>query len=631
MRKRSTLPAAWLAVLFALCAGGVLHADRRLHWDALDVEARLDADGVLHVTETHTMVFTGDWNGGERIFDVRPRQDVFSVTIGRLDPVTRESIPMRRDDRLDDVDDAGWPDGRTLRWRSRLASDPPFANERLMYVIGYRTSGILRYENDRYLLDHDFAFPNREGRIEKFSLHLTLDPAWQPMKRVEERYAAGPLRPGRSFIVKLPLRYTGGGTPVAIDTRRSPEIRGGVAAIFAIFALAVSGLFIREFRLGRFEPVSRERVDAQWIADNIIVLPAEVVGAAWDGNIGPPEVVALIARLVQEGKLSSETRGSSMMLTLNVDRASLKGHELALVNALFFDGRTVTSTDMVRQHYASTGFDPAGTIAPELKARVNEVLPPAKQPRRWRQPSAILFLCALSLLVYVLARGSTEAGAVFMLPIAALVALIGKAPGRSFRRRIDWGVTEAVACLIPALLIVAAAAAFLWFGAPDLELAAETIAVFVAMTAWAVHKAVDGLKSREAAAAIAFRKKLAAGRQYFVHQLRQARPALQDGWYPWVLAFGLAKEADRWSARSAAMPASEWRDTDDSRDAASATPAWTGFAGGRSGGAGGGAVWAAAAAGMAAGVATRDSDGGGGSSSGSSDSGSSGGGGGGGW
>jgi hypothetical protein len=40
----------------------------------MDVRAILDADGRLHVTESQAMVFTGDWNGGERIFRVSPGQ-----------------------------------------------------------------------------------------------------------------------------------------------------------------------------------------------------------------------------------------------------------------------------------------------------------------------------------------------------------------------------------------------------------------------------------------------------------------------------------------------------------------------------------------------------------------------------
>jgi len=66
-------PCFVLVLLFAVTPGVVL-AQHQLHWDALEVEVRLDAGGVLDVAERHTRVFTGDWNGGERVFNVRPRQ-----------------------------------------------------------------------------------------------------------------------------------------------------------------------------------------------------------------------------------------------------------------------------------------------------------------------------------------------------------------------------------------------------------------------------------------------------------------------------------------------------------------------------------------------------------------------------
>ena len=46
-------------------------------------------------------------------------------------------------------------------------------------------------DDDGYRLDHDFAFPDRAGVIERFSLHLTLDPVWRPTSRIDESYAAG--------------------------------------------------------------------------------------------------------------------------------------------------------------------------------------------------------------------------------------------------------------------------------------------------------------------------------------------------------------------------------------------------------------------------------------------------------
>jgi len=60
---------AALCVLLTVFLPGTALAQRELHWDRHDVEARLDAAGRLRVTETHAMVFTGDWNGGERKFN----------------------------------------------------------------------------------------------------------------------------------------------------------------------------------------------------------------------------------------------------------------------------------------------------------------------------------------------------------------------------------------------------------------------------------------------------------------------------------------------------------------------------------------------------------------------------------
>lgn len=48
-----------LALLFAASAA---HS-KALHWRAVEVDAQLDGNGLLHVVETQTYVFDGDWNG----------------------------------------------------------------------------------------------------------------------------------------------------------------------------------------------------------------------------------------------------------------------------------------------------------------------------------------------------------------------------------------------------------------------------------------------------------------------------------------------------------------------------------------------------------------------------------------
>jgi hypothetical protein len=56
------------------------------------------------------MVFSGDWNGGERVFSIRPRQTL------SLDGMSRwsgnEWQPMREDGGLSSVDDYALTDGK---------------------------------------------------------------------------------------------------------------------------------------------------------------------------------------------------------------------------------------------------------------------------------------------------------------------------------------------------------------------------------------------------------------------------------------------------------------------------------------------------------------------------------------
>lgn len=413
--------------------------------------------------------------------------------------------------------------------------------------------------------------------------------------------------------------------------RRSPEAAAAPWVALLATALMVAGFFVRESRLGRFKPLAPQQVDAEWVAQNILTLPAEVVGAAWDGAVNAPEVVALIARMVTEGKLASETAADgTLALKLIVERASLQDYERALVDGLFFDGRAATSTAQIKAHYKSTGFNPAGLIAPGLEARVTQVLPSEDNPRVSWHVSAVLLPGVFVMLAYEMIWNGAGAGSFVFVIFALALGLLAKLPGLVFRRRIDWGPVAAMLCLIPALLVAASFLAFLWYPAtPDaVELSGAMLGVVAILAVWIPHSALNALKSRQNPAAIAFRKKLAAGRLFFKSQLKEERPALQDSWYPWVLAYGLAGDADQRSTRHAPSTGS-LSSSSSSASTVSADVGWTGFGGGRSGGAGGGATWAAAAAGMAAGVSSPSSSGssGGGGSSG----GSSGGGGGGGW
>jgi uncharacterized membrane protein YgcG len=627
----------FLAVCMVLLAGDAQAAERELHWDSLDVDARLTADGVLDVTERHAMVFTGDWNGGERVFNVRPRQKLEFISMERIDESTGRAEPLRQTDRPNAVDEYTWAGAQTLRWRSRLPSDPPFASTRLIYVLHYKLSGVLLKEDSQYRLNHDFAFPNRPGSIVRFSLNLELDPAWKPVGEVQTHYNAGPLAPGTSFVLAIPLRNAGNVSPVAIDGSRSPAVLIATAAIVVIFPLIVLSFFFRERRLGRFAMIDAATIDTAWIEENIVAHPAEVVGAAWDGRVGASEVVALIARMTAEGKLDSEVDGKhSMTLRLIVDRHKLEGYERALIDALFFDDATVTSTKEVQRHYEGSGFNPATVIKSKLDKQVKRLLPPGNVPVGYL-PGIALFVSGLGLLISAAFSDPVYiAGIIGGTFALAILAALLRIPGWLFRSRIQWGMQAAALLMIPAFCASFAAAAFIWFVAGT-ELPWAAIAAIAAWVLFLSNWSISGMKSRQSPGAIAFRKRLAAARSFFMKELEKPRPNLNDSWYPWLIAFGLGRQVDYWSSRNASATTttdsltSSGNTTDTSSSGAAAAPSWSG-GGGLSGGGGATGMWAAAAAGMAAGVAAPGSSStGGGSFSGSSDGGSSGGGGGGGW
>lgn len=71
-------------------------AQRHLSWDLLQVDAHLAADGKLEITEVYTIVFSGDWNGGERKFNVRPRQTLSLTGVSRIDAAGRHALTEER-------------------------------------------------------------------------------------------------------------------------------------------------------------------------------------------------------------------------------------------------------------------------------------------------------------------------------------------------------------------------------------------------------------------------------------------------------------------------------------------------------------------------------------------------------
>jgi hypothetical protein len=351
------------------------------------------------------------------------------------------------------------------------------------------------------------------------------------------------------------------------------------------------------------------------------------VGAAWDHKVTQSEVAAMLARLVAEKKIATKTIGTAdpeLHMELLVSREELSGYERELVDKFFFSGNT-TNTEAIRSHYEGTGLDPAALIRTAVTSDADSLLGGGARTRGILGcVGTIVFFALLGIAVIAI---PSERNALGFITAGALFVLFATACGIAnyWNSRADFRRKEALWMLLPWALMAATVFILLSFDPPFFV---EILFALAAMSAIATSVTVAASKrSREA---IDFRRKLAAVRSYFRRQLASPRPELEDSWFPYVLAFGLGTEAEKWFTAFGGASASSGVGAiahSTSSSSSGSSSGWTGGGGGF-GGAGASGAWVAAASGMAAGVAAPSSSSSGGGSSGG---GSSGGGGGGGW
>jgi uncharacterized membrane protein YgcG len=634
------------ALLALLVAATPVAAQRSLHWSDVRVDARLAEDGTLRVVETQTIVFTGDWNGGERRFDVRPRQRFQFEGMRRIDS-TGQAHVMRRGT-LSVVDGYDFTDPKTLRWRSRLPSDPPFNATSISYELTYSYSNILVPDGDRWILDHDFGFADRPGIIENLSVHLgEVLPVWEPTVPFDGRWQARNLPPGEGFVVHVPLRYAGAGDGPASSLGAGPVERALIAGVTLILLGSIARrLYAHERSTGRLDPLPPpQSMDEGWLEEHVFRHLPEVIGAAWDNKTSASEVTAALARMVSDGRMKSEVREAGglfadpvLHLELLVDRDRFNGHERRLVDALFKAGERRTDTDSIRLRYRKSGFDPAERIRKPLKDLVQSLVPGASPARPSALPTLVAFLGAIALLVVAAIREPADVPVIIAVAGPTLLCyLIAVAGAVSWRNRVHDVAAGAVTFLLPMTLALAALLFVIMSGitlVSSVALAGLSL-LFLGLANGVFNQA----RSRESAERIAFRRRLATARAFFVGELQREQPRLKDAWFPWLIAFGLAKHMDKWfrgfGGESAVLTAQPGYSSGShgSDRGGGGDGGWTGFGGGGGfSGGGASASWVAAAGSIAAGVSAPSSSGGGSSGGGGGGGGgSSGGGGGGGW
>jgi uncharacterized membrane protein YgcG len=600
------------------------------------VSAELDREGRLHVLEQQSIVFNGAWNGGERRFNLRPGQRLIMHNIYRIDPTGNRRISLQQGN-LARVDHWVWHNATTLRWRARLPSDPPFSHKVITYILDYTLSGILLPVQNGYQLNHDFAFPNRDGVIQQFSLQLTLDPSWQVRGKLPSRIRQYNLPPGKSVLLSAVLLHPDG-VPAAVGIRpvrqkhNTPAMMiGGPVAGSSIWLrvliITLIGLLTllqginflaHERRLGRFKKLlATNRIDGAWLEKHVFSLSPEVVGATWDKMTNTSEVAAVLARMVLEEKMKSRVEQEvfpwlgfkipgmyTLHLSLLVPRSTLRGYERELVDGLFIDGDT-TDTKKVKKYYRSNRetFDPVNKIREPLKKQVRALTQSSKNSLEmiWA-PTAISFAIGFFILLADFFIHQYEHPQELLL-IGGLVTLWGLGLVSALNYRATAIHVQGRAQLLWAWTL------FIFLGYTAALLFVNCSALLVlgsaCLCAAAINNILNSGRSRDSIEGVKLRRYLASAHGFFKGELKKQDPDIRDSWFPYLVAFGLGPTIDSWFRRYGGHLST-------AGSSFSGTGSHTGFTGGggQFGGGGAGGVWSAAAGSM--GASASSSSGGGG-------------------
>jgi hypothetical protein len=539
---------ALFAALLFLGIVAVRADARSIYWRELAVRAELQDDGTLRVTETQAIIFSGDWNGGERTFRVEPHQTLTLHGVTRID-ADGTKHPLIDGD-LGTVDNYQLVEGRKLRWRSRAPSDPEFDRTQIIYAIDYSLGGIVVprvWPRDAYELRHDFAFADRSGNIERFSLDLTLGNAWSSPNGRHIRRKASQLLPGESVLLELPLQFHGTTAPSSMPYSMvlAKVLKPWILPI--VLAAPLVWFFLRELRARRAVVIDEGPIDIAWVERYVLWHKPEVAGAFLHGDVGPPEVSALLARMEQEGKIRTWVeKGISGKSNLHLQRLALLGElhgaEHAIAQRIFRD-KDQANTAELRKVYRKIGFDPPGVIRNSVFSAALDVAPIEIAKLRFGRGIALIVLGIGSIIAAGVQQPASLLALFVLLFGGIFLALLGVPAATSWRKRRSTSALIRIAA-VPMLAVMIARFVQRFFvpnNAPSGDF--TLLATLGLAIGWLGLELIILAEAGESVApeTAVIRETLRRAREHFRRELKKPKPAIEDRWTPWLIALGLDK------------------------------------------------------------------------------------------
>ena len=508
------------------------------------------------------MIFDGGWNGGQRTIPLRAYPPPQQLTFDRVARVVSKSKTIdltRVSDAPDQIDEYGvFNDGTTIRWRARLATDPPFRGKRITYIIDYTLTNVLVRSGAPLRLDHDFVPADRPGPIEHFSLIVELP---KSLNQPPIKIARDNIPPGEGVLVRetywLPK---GASAPVALQpaaaappapappkkepSRTKTPVTPFTAQVIAFALIVLALLFVFRFffgerAVGRFVRVPRDQ--REWVDEFLSKFDAEVVGVAWDGVVGQDEVAAILARMTAEGKIASSAGPGDMTLKLEVPFDTLRGYEADLVRALFL-GKNETTTSAVRDHYAASGFDPARVVEHNVKSALFGLPQWEDQERsEW----VVFWVLAPLTCVLAIAGGRQSEVDAGMVSMFGILAVMAGALTLLFTIGAKRALTAVWVRFFFGLFVPFCSVAFAAFSivqGPKIPIHHLTAAMFASAALTLVVLAVERMKIDQTRQKVEFRKNLAAAREWLEREVSTAGKPIPDFWIPYLYALRLANQ-----------------------------------------------------------------------------------------
>lgn len=619
---------AFIALVVFLYLAPQLVQARTIEWEKIVVSAKLDKDGGLSIQEDQTMIFNGDWNGGERFFRVEPGQYFELTNLLRFNEQKMQFVPLEYG-RIDLVDHYSYGN-KILRWRSRLQSDPVFNNKKIRYRIDSYYSKIIQPEGDHFLLNHDFAFPDRSGDIFSLEINLEVDPSWGAETKKQFRFSD--LRPGQSAIVRAELRPHH--QKFAINKERTPTHIFDLSWISLILVVLASLFFYKTYK--KFELKSGRLlaapdpgvVNEDWLVNNIFSFSPEQISGLWFDEVNEYAVGALLNNLCNKKKLELKQLEKETIISranyrfkLLVPIEKLSNCEKLLLAKIFFDSRFEITTEELRDHIQnnpSEAFGPISLISNPIEKELENH--PQLGLEEFEQGSLLRTFTFISFaFIFIMIGLITENYNILNLSVECAIIVVTFLIAQTYTQFVQKTIRNLkhhmpwiyLCSILPSLVAYLYAKLF----TNGFEIWTSLGLSFLGV---AISSSIYNLcKTKNVPSRIKKRIEVDSAKMYFEQELSKERPNIKDEWASYLMALGLTSQMDSWQ--------SSFRSSHDSQSYSTnsgiGSNTWTG-GGGAFSGAGASDSWTSCFSSISASVSTSSSPSGGSSS---------GGGGGGGW